>query len=196
MSDAVEKEEALDLSILKKYVNGERVPTTVNLIKQEERTLETINRMFAERIGELTSHVKDRLYEYANYIRVARDSIGRDDWFNWMHQGIMTVANKTTVDQRNIAYLIGIYKAWLSNGFGTYHGAEVMKLRDVFKQLYGVDPSSSALKVLDEMIQDYGLVYAVTALHSCPKETNLDMSAMYAEQCKSYLKENYVKIGG
>lgn len=198
MNEGKEEPEVKIERKLSTFINqGNRVPTTCSLIKEEDRSINTIIKMYSERIGPSSEHVDERLKEYAGYIKVAREAIDKNDWFYWMHLGIMTVANKTTVDQRSIAYLIGIYKAWLSNGFGTFYSAEIVKVKEMFKKLFNIEPSIGALKILDEMIQGYGLVFAVSALHQAPKENDeIDLSLIKAEQCEKYLMNNYTKIGG
>ena len=183
------------MSEVARYVKQSNVPTAVNLIKPEDRTVETILKMYNERIEDLDSHRADRLKEYCQFIKTAREKAGKDDWFNWMHQGIMTVANKSTVDQRNIAYLIGIYKRWLKSGFGAFYNEEEDKLKDFFTLTFGVDLSPAAEKLFSELVQDYGITYATIAVATSKAQVETDLSLKYVKQCREYLLQNCKKLG-
>lgn len=175
-------------------INKVQVPTVVSLIPDAERTNETLYRMFEERIAPMDDHVRTRLDEYFGYVKDARKSDG--DWFVWCHKGIMQVATKTAVGQRNIAYLIGVFKAWLTYGFGTYHSAELNKIKDLFQNTFGVEPSQACVDKLFSIVQEYGIVHAVTAILSSATVKSDDVSLQFAAQCENFCRETYSKLGG
>ena len=168
------------------------VPTVVNLIPKSNQTEETLITMYSERIGELNEHIANRLREYMMYVQKARKDEG--DWFFWFHKAIMDVATKTTTEQRNIAYLIGVFKAWLNYGFGTYYNAEFYKAKELFTKRFGIEPSKACATKLNDLVQRFGLVYMVDSVLSCEPEKVTDPSMVIAIACEEYAESIYGKM--
>lgn len=138
------------------------IPSTPELVPENDRTIETIYTLFEERVGPLSENIKYRLREYAERIK----GISPDSWYLWMHRGIMTTATKTRVEQRNIAYLIGIYKSWLTYGVGNCKMTEVAKLKTKIARSYQVMFSEEAMKKLEEIVVTYGIFDTVEVLNT------------------------------
>jgi hypothetical protein len=170
------------------------VPTVITLIPKEQHTPDTLIAMYTERIGPMTEHIENRLNEYFIFIQNARKA--ENDWFFWCHKAIMDVATKTTTEQRTIAYLIGVFKAWLNYGFGTFYNAEVFKAKELFENTHGVSPSQACTAKLNNLIHNYGIVYAVSAILNCESKEEEDASLRIANACEAYAEKNYNKLGG
>lgn len=140
----------------------EKVPSTPNLVPESERTVETILQLYTERIGPMNENIAFRLREYADRIKIASPT----DWFSWMHRAIMTTATKTKVEQRNIAYLIGIYKSWLTYGMGNCKMTEVTKLKSKIAKSYQVVFTEEAMHKLSEVVLTYGIFDTVEVLNN------------------------------
>ena len=167
------------------------LPITPSLIPKEKQTEETLMQMFSERVSKdkLDAHSEARLREYFGYLREQRP----EDWFDWGAKAILQVATKTTTAQRTLPYLIGLYKSWLTNGFGTYVNAELFKLYKIFEERHGTYPSEISKTRLSKMVQDYGLTYVTSAVLQA-EDTKFDRSLIVTNEVERYIKENYSRI--
>jgi hypothetical protein len=168
----------------------ELVPLFPHLIPVEERTVDTIIRAFGERVEDVNESIQERIEQYMRYLQQARP----DDWFEWGLRGVSQVATKVTKEQRSIAYLIGIYKTWLTYGFGTYHSAEFAKVKELFKQRFGLEPSVEAAAKLNQLIGDWGMVFTVAALMNIQPPPIQDVSLIITNSCEQYMESNYKPI--
>lgn len=169
------------------------VPTVVTLIPKEQQTEETLLTMYSERIGEVNEHVNQRLKEYFMFVRNARRE--QEDWFFWCHKAIMDVATKTTTEQRTLGYLLGVFKAWLTYGFGTFLNAELLKVRGLFINRFNLEPSEECMHRLSLLVNNYGLVHAVSSILLSESQAE-DPSLVAVQQCEAYADVTYPKIGG
>ena len=161
------------------------VPSSPELVAPAERTLETIMSLYSERIGPTNENIIYRLAEYKERISSQRPS----DWFAWMHKGIMSVATKTRTEQRTIAYLLGIYKAWLTHGFGNCRASEMDKIRSFAEDRAHVRFSEAAMHKLDDLVTRFGIVSVMSSL-AVPTSPADDPSLAFMERIESNLTEN------
>lgn len=167
-----------------------QVPLQLHLIKPEQKTIHTLKQLFSERIGKLDDHSEIRLEEYFMYLSNARDN----DWWDWAFQGIVQVATKTQVTQRSIGYLFGVYKSWLNYGFGTFFSSETHKLIDAFVKKFNVKPSEQALRKIQGMISEYGIVHATIAIMHTEPPKDIDISLVLANKALAYCEQqNFTK---
>ena len=161
----------------------DRVPTVAELIPVSKRTEMTLFKFFEERIASVDEHTQQRLSEYFIYIQQARSL--EDDWFYWAHAGIMNVASKTMSEQRNLAYLIGVYKNWLTYGFGTFMSSECQKIKEIFASRFNVEPSRECLSGINTMIQTYGVVETMEAILCSNAATDPSLACL--KQCNEFI---------
>lgn len=143
------------------------IASAPELVLEKDRNVNTILRLYAERVGPLNENIEFRLREYAQRMKEARP----EEWFEWMHRGIMTVATKTRVEQRTIAYLLGIYKAWLTYGFGNCRMNEVTKIKNKIAKENNIMFSADGLKALEELVTQHGPLEVYEAYEKLPAHT-------------------------
>lgn len=166
------------------------IPMRAHLIPESERSVETLIKIFGERVEDVDENIRERLTQYIGYIKAKRP----DDWFEWALRGIAQVATKVTKEQRSIAYLLGIYKSWLNYGFGTFRSAEQEKMYEIFKQRFGIEPSPAALEKLEQLVNDWGLVFTTAAVMNVSSPEIQDISLSIVNACEAYMERNYKPI--
>ena len=160
------------------------VPSTPELVPVSERTIETIINLYMERIGPINDNITYRLNEYKE--RIIANNTG--DWFTWMHKGIMSVATKTRTEQRSIAYLLGLYKAWLTHGFGNCRASEMDKIKSFAESVLSIKLSDAALHKLEDLVTKFGVVSTMAAL-ATPMKPPEDPSLVLMSQLENNLIE-------
>lgn len=164
--------------------NNGLIPLHFNLIKQDQYTVDTLLKMYQQRIGPITEDVELRLKDYFRHMAHVSD-----EWWKWAHEGMAICATKVTASQRGIGYLLGIYKSWLKWGFGSNFSAESQKLVETFEKRFGIEPSPDSMRKLHSIIASYGLVFTIEAIYSIDKPPQTDISLLIANDCEKYLNE-------
>lgn len=144
-----------------------------------------IYQLFEDRIGVADENTKERLAQYYRDFEHRKQPA-----YERVAEAICITSTKVRVEQRSIAYAIGIMKKWLDYGYGNNVQEEHRKLMMYFEKTLNVKMSEAARTKMMALISTYGIVDIMATLFTLDVSA-ADISAFYVDLLDFKINETF-----
>lgn len=150
-----------------------------------EGEIQALEHTYHQKMGNCDTNEREAIGEYYRMIEARRLPA-----YEWMMEAIH-VTGKKEEGKRNINYMIGIIRKWLTHGFGYIPSMEEELIVGYIEEDYGVTLNSKARADLLSMLGKYGVVRLTREV----SKVDIDLSEAIITALESRL-DNSEKGGG